>query len=131
MRRNLLLALALAAGALLSTAAWSTSQLILTSTAALNTMRPCSYQDATPQNLSISGTSAATATKLSGGKVIRIICSSAVYYRQSASAAPTAVGTDQLVPANTPEWFYTDPAGSYVAAIQDSASGTCNLTTCR
>ncbi len=111
--------------------AWAAAPLILTDSAALNAMRPCSYQDQADTNLTISGTSAATATKLAGGKVFRFICSSAVHYTQTSTAAPTATSAHKLLPGSTIEWVHTDASGSYVAAIQDSSGGTCNITLCR
>ncbi len=93
-----------------------------------NMMRPCSYRGKTSTNVSISATSAATASALETGRVIRVVCDTTVHFR-TASTSPTAVATDTLLPANTIEWFVSE--GDYFAAIRDSANGTCYLTVCR
>jgi hypothetical protein len=95
---------------------------------AANMTRPCGYQGKTSTNLSITSASAATSSALTPG-VVRMVCTTAVHFRM-ASTSPTAVTTDSYLPANTVEWFVSEGAGSYVAAIRNSADGTCYLTVC-
>ena len=94
-----------------------------------NMTRPCSYQDQTSTTLSITSTSARTSSAMTNG-VVRMVCSTAVHYRTGV-AGPTAITGDALLPANTIEWFVSEGAGNYVAAIRDAADGTCYLTVCR
>jgi hypothetical protein len=93
-----------------------------------NMTRPCGYQGKTSTNLTITSASAATSSALTPG-VVRMVCTTAVHFRM-ASTSPTAVTTDSFLPANTVEWFVSEGAGSYVAAIRNSADGTCYLTVC-
>lgn len=127
--RKAFFAAPLALAAAIGLYAWADSPLTRSDNAALNQIRPCSYSGKTSTTISVSGTSAATNAALSTNRVVRMVCSTAVHFRTSTSAGPTAVTGDALLPANTVEWFVSE--GDYVAAIQDAASGTCYLTECR
>jgi hypothetical protein len=127
--RRFIFAAPLALAVAIAAYAWADSPITKTDNAALNYIRPCSYSGKTPTTISVSGSSAATSSALSSGRVVRLVCNTAVHFRMSTTASPTALSTDSFLPANTVEWFVSE--GDYVAAIQDSASGTCYLTECR
>lgn len=119
---------ALSLGALVAVPVGAVTDLWYAQKTTDNFTRPCSYRGKTSTNLTITATSAATSSALETGAVVRMVCSSAVHFR-TAATGPTAVTGDTLLPANTIEWFVSE--GDYVAAIRDSADGTCYLTVCR
>lgn len=127
--RRLLLVAAVVIAAAAGFHVWSDAMITKSDNAALNLTRPCSYSGKVPTTISVSGTSAATSSAMTVNKGIRFVCNTAVHFRMSTTASPTAVSTDSFLPANTVEWFMSE--GDYVAAIQDAASGTCYLTECR
>lgn len=70
---------------------------------------------ATMQNVTISGTSAASSAFASTTRMIRVFADAACAIK-IASSSPTAAATDVRIPANSPEYFDVD-GGDYIAGI--------------
>ena len=80
----------------------------------------------TTQTITTSGSSAAISTAFATGTtVVRIVATEDVNIKFG--SAPTATTNDPFVPANQVEYFKVT-AGEKVAAIQNSAAGTCYVT---
>lgn len=80
----------------------------------------------TTQTITTSGSSAAISTAFATGTtVVRIVATEDVNIKFG--SAPTATTSDPFVPANQVEYFKVT-AGEKVAAIQNSAAGTCYVT---
>ena len=80
----------------------------------------------TTQTITTSGSSAAISTAFATGTtVVRIVATEDVNIKFGSS--PTATTSDPFIPANQVEYFKVT-AGEKVAAIQNSAAGTCYVT---
>ena len=95
---------------------------------ALNATRaPTPDAGAPGDTLSYSGTADAS-IELIAWKVYSIVCTSDVRVRWGDLAAPTAVSTDMLLRSGVVFfWYTTDKYARYVGAVQDAASGTCQI----
>jgi hypothetical protein len=80
----------------------------------------------TTQTITTSGSSAAISTAFATGTtVVRIVATEDVNIKFGSS--PTATTSDPFIPANQVEYFKVT-AGEKVAAIQNTAAGTCYVT---
>lgn len=80
----------------------------------------------TTQTITTSGSSAAISTAFATGTtVVRIVATEDVNIKFGST--PTATTSDPFIPANQVEYFKVT-AGEKVAAIQNSAAGTCYVT---
>ena len=78
------------------------------------------------QTITTSGSSAAISTAFaSATRIVRIVATEDVNIKFG--SAPTATTSDPFIPANQVEYFKVT-SGEKVAAIQNSAAGTCYVT---
>lgn len=83
------------------------------------------YAAGVPTNVSVSTTTAA-ATGLTAERAYRIVCSVDTYYRVG-SGTPTALTTDNDLPARVIEYVKLPAATTAIAFITASGSGTCKV----
>ncbi|MCC6811345.1 MAG: hypothetical protein IT381_28200 [Deltaproteobacteria bacterium] len=90
-----------------------------------NLSRPCNVLSATQQNVTVTGTSAAT-SNATGIGTIRVMCTQDAY--MTAGSSPTATTSHIFLPGYTPEYFYS--TGTKFAFIRDTTSGVCQVLEC-
>jgi len=78
-----------------------------------------------PTNVSVSGTTAA-ATGLTAGQQLRLICNADVFYRVG-SGTPTAVTTDNDLPARVIEYIMLPTGMTAIAFITSGGTGICKV----
>ena len=96
--------------------------------ASANASRPCILDSVTAQKVTVSGTTAATSTTTGSGTV-RVVCTTNAHFAVGASGV-TATANDAYIGAGVPEYFITEPLQKF-AFIQDSAGGSCFVSSCK
>ncbi len=93
-----------------------------------NASRPCNLDSVTAQKVTVSGTTAATSTTMGAGTV-RVVCTTNSHFAMGASGV-TATANDAYIGAGVPEYFLA-PSSKKMAFIQDSAGGSCFVSSCK
>lgn len=96
--------------------------------ASANASRPCILDGVTAQKVTVSGTTAATST-VTGNGTIRVVCTTNAHFAVGASGV-TATANDAYIGAGVPEYFVTN-SSQKMAFIQDSAGGSCFVSSCK
>jgi hypothetical protein len=92
--------------------------------------RTCNFSGVTAKTVSVTSSSAATATLARGN--LRLVCTQDAHFYHGAAGvtAPTAGTASTFIAAKSPEYVYA-PSGTKLAFIRDSADGTCYVTECK
>ena len=93
-----------------------------------NKIPPFRVLEGTNQNVTVAGTSAATAAAMSAdATVVRLASTTDCYV--AVGTTPTATTSDVVILAGFPEYFLIEPSDK-VAALQVTAGGTLSVTEC-